>query len=63
MGGERMDKKQKQNIIGLIVLAVASSILSRLGSGIHPYIGYVGSGFALAFALLAFINVNKSGRE
>ncbi|HKL11475.1 MAG TPA: hypothetical protein VJ990_08505 [Clostridia bacterium] len=57
-----MNKKQKQNIIGLIVLAVASSILGRFGSAIHPYVGYLGSGFALAFALLAFINVSRSGR-
>jgi len=57
-----MDKKQKQNIIGLIVLAVAASVLGRLGSALHPYVGYLGSGFALAFALLAFINVSRSGR-
>ncbi len=58
-----MNKKQKQNIIGLIVLAVVSSILGRLGSNINPYIGYIGSGFALAFALLAFINVNRVGKR
>ncbi len=57
-----MDKKQKQNIIGLIVLAVAASLLGRFGSAVHPYVGYLGSGFAFAFALLAFINVNRSGR-
>jgi len=57
-----MNKKQKQNIIGLIVLAIASSILGRLGTSLHPYVGYIGSGFALAFALLAFINVNRAGR-
>jgi hypothetical protein len=58
-----MNKKQKQNIIGLIVLAVVSSILGRLGSSLHPYVGYIGSGFALAFALLAFLNVNRTGKR
>lgn len=54
---------QKKNIIGLIVLAVASSLLGRFGSAWHPAVGYIGSGFALAFAVLAFIQVSKAERN
>lgn len=58
-----MKKREKQNIIGLIVLAVAASLLGRIAGSWNPYLGYLGSGFGLAFAFLAFINVSRSGKN